>query len=729
MKQSLLKKLLISLMVTVAFLVCIFVALMNYNQSKTDEAAIELGMVYMEEMMLQMQDHFSSVIDMKNKEVNHIANWTKNIEGYRETLKTSAQSMGFEYVALYDADGKSESILGESAWFRHTEEYLAKIAAEEQAVTTGYLTETGDKYIVFGTPAEFTMQSGKKSSIMLAGFSVKKLYDYINLDAVEQLGSKVNVWIISTNGSYILKAKPITEESLFDRLNNWGSFVGIDEDDAIPQIEKAMAGRKSFSHMVSIDGTVKHIFGAPAGEPEDWYFMITMPRGISDEIIMNQRSDITKAFSIAGIIVFVMLCCVFFLYYCISAQQRKELENAWKDAEKSRNIAENANMAKTFFLSNMSHDIRTPMNAIIGFTNIAMKETDLSSVHNYLKKISVSSNHLLLLINEILEMSRIESGKIVLDETPCSLSDLLDNLHTVLNKKADEKKLTFTIHGDIQNSYIYGDKRRLGQILINLTDNAIKYTAKNGTVAVELKQIPCKKDGFGSYEIIVSDNGIGMSEEFVQKIFEPFERENTSTVSGIEGTGLGLSIVHHFVNMMNGEILVESQKGEGTVFTVKVCLRLLEADKINQFKDFERNTDMESIYNEVAAQQFFNGKRILLVDDNAFNREIAQTILEDVGFEVETAENGEIAVQKVKNSTPDYYSFILMDVQMPIMDGYEATKEIRSLDTEHSKIKIIAVTANAFESDKKKALDVGMDSYIPKPIDTKVLYRVLKSIN
>ncbi len=729
MNQSILKKLIISLILTVILLIGVLVALMNYNRIKTDEAASELGMLYMEEMMLQMQDHFSSVVDIKNKEVIHIANWTKNTENYRETLSTSAQSMGFEYVALYDAEGKSDTVIGETAWFRDTEEYLEKIAAGEQTITTGYLTETGEKYIVFGTPAKFTMQSGKTSSIMLAGFSVEKLYDYINLDKVEPLGSKVNMWIISTNGAYILKAKPITEESLFDRLNNWGSFVGTNAEEAIPQIEKAMAGRKNFSYMVSIDGTVKHIYGSPAGEPENWYFMITMPRGISDEIIMNQHAEITMAFSIAGIIVFIMLCCVFYLYYRISAQQRKELENAWKEAEKSRNIAENASMAKTFFLSNMSHDIRTPMNAIIGFTNIAMKEPDISSVRGYLRKISVSSNHLLLLINEILEMSRIESGKIVLDETPCNLSDLLDELHTVLNKKAEEKKLDFTIQGNIQNSYIYGDKRRLGQILINLTDNAIKYTAENGKVSVELNQVPCNKEGFGSYEIIVSDNGIGMSEEFVQKIFDPFERENTSTVSGIEGTGLGLSIVNHFVNMMEGEILVESIKGKGSLFTVKICLRLLEPDKIEQYKGLEKNPDTENAYNEVIAKQFFAGKRVLLVDDNAFNREIAQTILEEVGFEVDTAENGKIAVQKVKQSESDYYDFILMDVQMPIMDGYEATKEIRSLDTAHSKIKIIAVTANAFESDKKKAIDVGMDSYIPKPIDTKTLYLLLKEMN
>ncbi len=729
MRQSILKKLLISLILTVVFLVGVLVALMNYNRIKTDEAVAELGMLYMEEMMLQMKNHFSSVVDIKNKEVNHIANWTKNTDTYRETLSTAAKSMGFEYVVLYDENGKSELILGETAWIRNTEEYISEIAEGKQTVTTGYLTDTGEKYIVFGTPAEFTMQSGKTSSIMLAGFSVRKLYDYINLDDVEPLGSKVNMWIISTNGAYILKAKPITEESLFDRLNNWGSFVGIDGEVAIPQIEKAMAGRKNFSYMVSIDGTVKHIYGSPAGEPENWYFMITMPRGISDEIIMKQHSEITRAFYIAGIIVFIMLCCVFLLYYRISAQQRKELQNAWKEAEKSRNIAENASMAKTFFLSNMSHDIRTPMNAIIGFTNIAMKETEISAVRNYLRKISVSSNHLLLLINEVLEMSRIESGKIILDETPCNLSDLLDELHTVLNKKAEEKNLHFKITENIQNSYVYADKRRLEQILINLTDNAIKYTAENGNVSVELNQIPCQKEGYGSYEIIVSDNGIGMSEEFVQKIFEPFERESTSTVSGIEGTGLGLSIVRHFVDMMDGDILVESKKEEGSAFTVKICLHLLEPDIINQFREFEKNAEIADTYNETFEKQFFNGKRVLLVDDNAFNREIAKSILEEVGFEVDIAENGEVAVHRVKKSDPDYYNIILMDVQMPIMDGYEATKAIRNLDEARAKIKIIAVTANAFESDKKKALEMGMDGYIAKPIDTKVLYCVLKAIN
>ncbi len=729
MKYITTKKLWISLILTVVLSACILIVLMNYNRIRTDETATELGELYMEEMMLQMQDHFSSIVDVKNKEVKHIANWTANKDGYQNTLRTAAESMDFEYVMLYDADGNCESVLGEMAWFRNTEEYLTQIESGEQIVTTGYLTKTGEKYIVFGTPAEFTMKSGKVSSVMLAGFSVDNLYEYINLDKVEQLGSKVNMWIISTNGAYILKAKPIEEESLFDRLNNWGSFVGVNGKEAILQIEKAMAGGKSFSYTVSIDGMVKHIYGYPAGKPDNWYFMITMPQGISDEAIMKQNSEITMAFLIAGILILVMLCCVFFLYYRISAHQKKELENAWKDAENSRSIAESASMAKTFFLSNMSHDIRTPMNAIIGFTNLAIKEKEISSVRRYLEKISVSGNHLLLLINEILEMSRIESGKIILDETPCSLLDLMDEMHTVLGRKAEEKKLNLKIQSNIHNNYVYGDKRRLSQILINLTDNAIKYTMEFGNISVTLNQLPCDKENYGNFEIVVSDNGIGMSEEFVKKVFEPFERENNSTVSGIEGTGLGLPIVRNFINMMNGEISVKSEKNKGSVFTVKICLRLLEDDKINNIKELSKNSNVSEEYDEEHARQFFENKKVLLVDDNYFNREIAQTILEEVGFIVDTAENGEIAVQKVKNAEENYYNAILMDVQMPVMNGYEATKAIRCLDGTRSKVKIIAITANAFESDRKNALDAGMDNYITKPIDTKKLYQVLKETN
>ncbi len=726
MKYTVLKKLLFPLIFTVILSVFVFVYLMNYNRKITEETATELGALYLEEMMIQMQEHFSSIVDVKHKETEHIAKWTENEEGYRETLRIAAESMDFEYLVLYDAEGNSELVLGDLAWFRDTEEYLEQVMSGKTVVTTGYLTKTGEKIIAFGTPATFTMESGANSSVMIAGFSVEKLYEYIKLDKVEPLGSKVNMWIMTTNGAYILKAKPIEEDSLFERLNNWGSFVGIEIEEATSQIEKAMAGGKNFSYMVSIDGMIKHIFGAPAEEPDNWYFMITMPQGISDEVLMEQNSAVANAFAIAGLFILLMICGVFLVYYQISAQQRKELEIAWQDAEDSRNIAESASMAKTFFLSNMSHDIRTPMNAIIGFTNLAMKEKEMGAVHKYLQKISVSSKHLLLLINEILEMSRIESGKIVLDETPCNLLDLLEELHTVLGRKAEEKKMNFRIQGNVQDSYVYGDKRRLQQILINLADNAIKYTPEQGEVSVVLSQVPCDRKGYGNYEVVISDNGIGMSEEFAQRIFEPFERENTSTVSSIEGTGLGLSIVKNFVDMLGGEIEVESKKGQGSVFTVKVGLRLLEEDRLKQMREIHKNRDVVDRYDEETASQFFNGKHVLLVDDNEFNREIAQSILEHVGFIVDTAENGEIAVEKIKEAEPDYYNVILIDVQMPVMNGYEATKAIRGMEGMRSKVRIIAVTANAFESDRKNVLAAGMDNYITKPIDTEMLYRVLK---
>ncbi len=725
MKQTTLKKFIFAVALTVVLSACVLAVLMNYNQRITDKTATELGAIYMEEMMLQMQDHFSSILDVKSREVEHIAGRAYNGDDYRAVLCEAAESMDFEYIMLYDAEGNSETILGEAAWFRGMEEYLTRIEKGERAVTTGYLTKTGEKYLVFGAPAELDMESGSVSCVMLAGFSVGKLYEYINLDTVEQLGGKINMWIISTNGAYILRAKPIEEDSLFERLNNWGAFVGVETAEAISQIEKAMSGGKNFSYMVYIDGAIKHIFGSPAGEPNDWYFMITMPQGISDDVLMEQNSAVALAFLIAGILILLMLCGVFFVYYRNSTQQRRELERAWKEAEESRSLAENASMAKTFFLSNMSHDIRTPMNAIIGFTNLAMKENELAPVREYLKKISVSGDHLLLLINEILEMSRIESGKIVLDEACCSLTGLLEELHTVLGRKAEEKKLDFSIRSEIEDAYVLGDKRRLGQILINLTDNAVKYTMDGGRVSVLLRQLPCDKDGWGNYELVVADRGIGMSEEFVSRIFEPFEREHTSTISGIEGTGLGLSIVKHFVDMMGGDIQIDSKAGVGSVFTVRVCLRIAEAGSAVQVDEYSGAAE---VYDEPSPSRSFFGRRILLVEDNAFNREIASAILEQAGFVVDTAENGELALQRVKDAAPDYYDVLLMDVQMPVMNGYEATRAIRALEGARAGLPIVAVTANAFESDREDVLAAGMDNYVTKPIDGERLCRVLREV-
>ena len=505
--------------------------------------------------------------------------------------------------------------------------------------------------------------------------------------------------------------------------------------------------------------------------------------------------------------------------------------------------AESANRAKSTFLSNMSHDIRTPMNAIIGFTTLALSNIDdKDRVKDYLTKTLASSNHLLSLINDVLDMSRIESGKIHLEEVEVNLSDVLHDLKTIVSGQIYAKQLELYMDAmDVTDEDVYCDKTRLNQILLNLLSNAIKFTPAGGTVSVRVRQLAGKVHGCGQYEFRIKDNGIGMSPEFAQKIFEPFERERTSTVSGIQGTGLGMAITKNIVDMMGGTIEVQTAQGKGSEFIVRVPLRVQAehrpVEKITELEglkalvvDDDFNTcdsvtkmlvkvgmraewtlsgkeavlrarqsiEMSDVYHayiidwrlpdmngievtrqirslhddtpiiiltaydwsdiEVEAKAAgvtafcakpmfmsdlretlmsalgqkpadavqgllpeknadFKGKHILLVEDNELNREIAQEILREYGFLVDSAENGAVAVEKVSTAAPGSYDLVLMDVQMPIMDGYTATRKIRALDDPaRAKLPILAMTANAFDEDRRNALESGMNGFLSKPI-------------
>ncbi len=529
----------------------------------------------------------------------------------------------------------------------------------------------------------------------------------------------------------------------------------------------------------------------------------------------------------------------------------KKMNQALAEAVRA---AETANRAKSTFLSNMSHDIRTPMNAIIGFTTLAVSNIDNQErVRDYLGKILSSSNHLLSLINDVLDMSRIESGKIHLEETEVSLSDVLHDLKTIISGQIYAKQLDLYMDAvDVANEDVYCDKTRLNQVLLNLLSNAIKFTPAGGTVSVRLKQFPGTQKDSALYEIRVKDNGIGMSQEFAQKLFSPFERERTSTVSRIQGTGLGMAITKNIVDMMGGTIEVQTEQGKGTEVIVRLALRIqpeqrrteriaelegLKAlvidDDFNtcdsvtkmlakvgmrsewtlsgkeavlrarqsmelgdafhayiidwrlpdmngievtrqirslgddtpiiiltayDWSDIEvearaagvtafcakplfmsdiRETLMTAIgqkqektENPVlpAAGSDFRDRRILLVEDNELNREIAVELLKQYGFRIDTAENGAEAVEKVKHAAPGDYDLVLMDVQMPVMNGYEATKQIRALDDPAlAGITILAMTANAFDEDRKQALECGMDGFLSKPIVLEELIGTLQN--
>ncbi len=385
-----------------------------------------------------------------------------------------------------------------------------------------------------------------------------------------------------------------------------------------------------------------------------------------------------------------------------------------KEINDAKEAAEAANAAKTSFLFNMSHDIRTPMNAIMGFRDLLEKnQEDPEKRANYLQKIEESSNVLLSIINNVLEMARIEKGVLEMDESAWSAEQFNDTLYSVFLDMMTQKGLEFTRKIDVQHHYAFCDPIKLREVFINILSNAYKYTKPGGKVHMLLEELPSDKEGYAVYRTTISDTGIGMAEEYLPHLFEEFTREHNSTHSKIEGTGLGMPIVKRLVDFMGGTIEVKSKKGEGTTFIVTLCHRI--ADK-SQLAQAELETESDT----------FDGKRILLAEDNELNAEIADAVLSEIGFTVDIAVDGQDCVDKLSKADAGFYDLILMDIQMPRMNGYEATKAIRSLeDKEKAQVKIMAMTANAFEEDKREAMRVGMNGHLTKPINVHELTKAL----
>ena len=387
------------------------------------------------------------------------------------------------------------------------------------------------------------------------------------------------------------------------------------------------------------------------------------------------------------------------------AEQRELLYEALKNEREASQRAREAGMVKTTFLANMSHDIRTPMNAIMGFSNIIEKNPeDVEAVRNAVGKIQASGEVLLKIINDVLDLSKLESGKTELKETVVNLPAMMDSLGQMLEYDMRKKNIQFELHREIADPYVICDDTKLQQILVNVLSNAVKFTGEGGTITFSVCQ-KAANDACADYQISVRDTGIGMTEEFQRHAFEAFERERTSTESKVQGTGLGLAIVKRLVDLMGGQVEIHSQVGEGTEIWFSLPLKPTQEQEM-PVKEEQR-----------VQAEMLRGKKALLAEDNALNAEIAMTVLEELGMEIDWVENGSLCVEKLLAVDSGYYDFILMDIQMPVMDGLEATRKIRACeDRKKAQIPIIAMTANAFEEDKKEALHVGMNGFVSKPI-------------
>ena len=423
------------------------------------------------------------------------------------------------------------------------------------------------------------------------------------------------------------------------------------------------------------------------------------------------------------------LCTVLVANRDVTEEKEREIAQD-RNLRNALAAAEHANRAKTVFLNNMSHDIRTPMNAVIGFTALATTHIDNKElVLDYLKKIHISGQHLLSLINDVLDMSRIENGSVRIEYTVVHLPDILHDLKTIIQESVHSKQQELYIDTqDVLHEDIITDKLRLTQVLLNISSNAVKFTPVGGTVNIRVSEKPCRRDGCTTVVFSVKDNGIGMSPEFREQVFDSFTREHTVTENGIGGTGLGMAITKNIVDMLGGTIQVESEVGRGTEFTVMLECEI-SGTTVKEEPDSEQREPLKNEKQKIRAeiQRRYEGKKVLLVEDNELNREIATAIMEEIGLDVDCVEDGTDAVNIMSSAEGRKYDLIFMDIQMPKMDGYTATREIRTLnDPKCANIPIIAMTANAFEEDRKKAIKAGMNAHIAKPISADIILENLE---
>lgn len=824
-----------AVLIAVILLVSASVAVfMRHSNQETEEAVHNVSLFYLEELSANVAQVFTTHFDGYFKEL-----WLAMLATYETDLhseaaldahlKSMASRGDFLFYALLDEDGNV---------YMSDEQYLdtdiaATLDTRDFSKQQIWVQETaGEKVVVIAheAPAGTEILDGVRIVAGAKGIPVSKIEREILLHRED---NSAFAQMILPDGTYLISDYIegfTSSENFFDDLRDHATFNRYSMDTLVEGVRNKSGGNTAF-----YVGGERHYSCYIYLPRSGWTLVVTVPF----HTVSAMMQETTKSITTGGLLLMMLILAVVSAVFGIYIQQK----NANMKLDIQRMEAEERNRAKSSFLSSMSHDIRTPMNAIIGFTTLAMKQDVSPKVSDYLHKISTASNHLLSLINDVLDMSRIESGKMTIEETECNLPEVLRGLITIIDGQINAKEQHFYLDVvDVVDEDVWCDPIRLNQVLLNFLSNAVKFTPAGGTISVLLKQNESTRPGYGAYEFRVKDTGIGMSEEFAKKVFEPFERERSSTVSKIQGTGLGMSIAKTIIDMMGGSVRVETEMGKGTEFIVNLELRLQEAeansskrealkglralvmgdeaeacdgvikmlhhlgmeaeckidesrglgetydvvivdwqrpvrndfDVIRQIRACDANlpillmfphdwgteeaevkeagatalysrplfvSDLQKMLLEVlsvrkgdaadAAEESlldkFMGKRILLAEDNELNREIATEILQGYNFAVESAENGKEAYEKVKASAPGYYDVILMDVQMPVMNGYEASRAIRGLKDERlAGIPILAMTANAFDEDKQNARDAGMNGHIAKPIDMEVLLGALQ---
>ena len=606
-------------------------------------------------------------------------------------------------IVLLDADGTeftSSGLVREDSYLAdicsaYTERFIARVNS------VSYFRENRQEMLFEAIPVDFEV-CGHRMCWMICEFPISLLEAELKIDSYSGEGFSS---VIDEEGNYIINVSRAhsfgTYDNFFTSMAD-AEFEGYESAEALR--EATTTTTTGATSVVYIKDGQENIMVITTIDYAGWYFITTVPTSV----FSAQANALLRIFLLLLAAIAVIAVVIVYVFF----RRRQEREKL--------RLAEASSKSKTEFLFNMSHDIRTPMNAILGYTDIGLRHRDdAERTTESLKKIKIAGGHLLNLINDILEMSRIEAGKLTLTNAPMDMRAAINSVVLMNRSLATAKSIELTaVTDDIADPYVCADELHLNEVIINLLSNAVKYTPEGGKVNYTACQLEAPKNGVAVYRFEIADNGIGMSEEFQTHLFEAFSREQSYGVSKIEGAGLGLSIVKRIVDLAGGAIRVKSKPGEGSIFTVELPLRVLTEDEIAAF----RSAGEEHI--ALPDAERFAGRRALLVEDNDMNREIASEILTEAGLTVETAEDGELAVAAVAEKGIEYFDFILMDIQMPVMNGYEATRAIRALQ-DGERVPIIALSANAFEEDKKASLAAGMNDHVAKPIDVKALFAVL----
>lgn len=847
------KKTMLFLTTSLIIIVIVCVSVMSFfaitMSNKSEDAISKIGNIYMASMNEKISKHFQTTIDLRLSMVETIIesnppeNYTYSEEMLND-LEAGGKLSGFDSLALLSHDGDFEMIYGEPSKLYDPKPFLKSLNNNEKKVTLAQ-TESGENTVMIGISTTYPMSNNENCTALVAGLSSDYFNGILGLENLNNDDSLTFSDIIIRDGRYVIRnTNTGDDKNYFDRLKAVVSENnGKSADDYINELKAAMEENEDYSTIVVAENERRHVYCTDLSYSE-WYLITVMPYGALDKTIDGLGTQRFYILIISLIFILTTFVIIFTIYMRMTQRQIRELEIARKDAIR-------ANKSKSEFLSNMSHDIRTPMNAIVGMTAIATANIDdKQQIQNCLKKISVSSKHLLGLINDVLDMSKIESGKLTLNMDQISLREVMDGIVSIVQPqvKIKNQKFDVFIH-DIDSENVFCDSVRFNQVLLNFLSNAIKFTPDGGCITVSMYQEGSPVgEAYVRTHIIVKDTGIGMTPEFKEKIFDSFTREDSKRVKRTEGSGLGMAITKYIVDAMGGTINIESELGKGSEFHLvldfeksnileedmilpnwnmlvvdddeQLCLSTVDSLKkigvtadwtmdgesaIKMVKkrhdihnDYQiilldwklpgidgietarriRNelgndipillisaydwSEIESAAKEAGVNGFiskplfkstlyyglkhytdngsaeqhqdikeerrydFGGTKILVAEDNDLNWEIAYELLSQLNLEVEHAENGQVCLNMIKSAEPDEYKAILMDIRMPIMNGYEATEAIRKLESSYSDIPIIAMTADAFSEDIKKCLDIGMNAHIAKPIDVKEVARTLK---